>query len=593
MRLTHIKVSNFRSFLGDHDFEIAEGVNYFVGPNNCGKSNLISAVELALDPDMPFVPQRDRPATTQGIGAPPKTRITLIFTKTDNSSPQRTLLNRAKNYELALRKKHRRQTTRKGTTYAEDGEIHRVVTFGAQGTRQVSYEAKAMGAVSLPAGSEEHQRLESQFDRVVRFGVLHSGEDLRSVLGGQFREVLQLVIQDHLANEQAETAALRATYVTGLKTKLLEPLRGRLQEHVSSLFPEINLVDLVPEVRSLDETLSSVGVELGDAAITELTGKGTGLRGAVLVAMLQYLADKSKRSLVLAVEEPEAFLHPGAQEQIARQLENLAKRPEVSLLVTTHSPHIISREPIARITELRKSSTGNTSLAGSARGDEDRAELLGSLFTDAGLARVLERATSVKPGTRAIVVTEGYTDEQFLRYGLAAAGRLDLIDGVEFKHAGGAKKVAAQAVLTQAATDLPVLALLDHDEHGREATKHLTHFNWRTNEEIISLKEWPERCPNQTHDIEIEDLIPPQVAERVSARLGADAYDATLRCGSRVHYSYSQAWKDRALERLPRELKGEDCKDLVWLGELINTRISIIIDRAERQRRYSTSGGDR
>ncbi|MGH3635382.1 MAG: ATP-dependent nuclease, partial [Mycobacterium sp.] len=429
MRLTHIKVSNFRSFLGDHDFEVAAGINYFVGPNNCGKSNLISAVELALDPDMPFVPQRDRPAATQGIGAPPKTRITLIFTRTDNSSPQRTLFHRAKVYESALRKKHRRQTKRKGSTYAEDGELHRVVTFGAQGTRQVSYEAKAMGAVSLPVGSAEHQKLDSQFNRVVRFGVLHSGEDLRSVLSGQFREVLRLVIRDHLANEQRETDELRDQYVKGLKTKLLEPLRDKLHEHVSSMFPEIKLVDLLPEVRSLDETLSSVGVELGDAATTELTGKGTGLRGAVLVAMLQYLADKSKRSLVLAVEEPEAFLHPGAQGLIAAQLENLAQRPEVTLLVTTHSPHIISRQPSARITELRKSSVGNTCLAGSARGDEDRAELLGSLFTDAGLARVLERATSVPPETRAVVVTEGYTDEKFLRYGLTAVGRLDLLEG--------------------------------------------------------------------------------------------------------------------------------------------------------------------
>ncbi|MGH3439145.1 MAG: AAA family ATPase, partial [Sciscionella sp.] len=567
------------------------GINYFVGPNNCGKSNLISAVELALNPDIPFVPQRDRPAARQGIGAPAKTRIALTFVRTDKSSPQRTLLHRAKNYELALRKKHRRQTTRKGSTYAEDGEIHRVVTFGAQGTRQVSYEAKAMGAVSLPLDSDEHQKLDSQFNRVVRFGVLHSGEDLKSVLSGQFREVLQLVIRDHLANEQRETDELRDKYVKGLKSKLLEPLRGNLHEHVSSTFPEIKLVDLLPEVRSLDETLSSVGVELGDAATTELTGKGTGLRGAVLVAMLQYLADKSKRSLVLAVEEPEAFLHPGAQALIAAQLEDLAQRPEVTLLATTHSPHIISRQPSARITELRKSSAGYTRLAGSARGDEDRAELLGSLFTDAGLARVLERATSVKPGTRAIVVTEGYTDEQFLRHGLIAAGRLDLIEGIRFIEAGGAKKVAAQAVLTWSATDLPVLALLDFDEHGREACKDLVHFSWRMDEQIISLKGWPGRCSNQEHDIEIEDLIPPDVAARVSKALGNDAYDATLRCGSRTHYRYSQAWKELALDRLPRELKGEDCKDLVWLGDEINKRTARIIDRAERERRFSTPGG--
>jgi predicted ATP-dependent endonuclease of OLD family len=592
MRLTHIKVSNFRSLLGDHDFNVSEGVNYYVGPNNCGKSNLISAVELALNPNIVFVPSRDRPAATQGVGAPAKTTIALTFVKTDGSSPQRTLLHRAKEYEFALRKKHKRETTRKGSTYAEAGELHRVVTFGAQGTRQVSYKAKAMGAMSLPVDSDEHQKLDRQFDNVVRFGILHSGENVRSVLSGQFREVLQLVIHDHLKDEQAETATLRDTYVTGLKTKLLEPLRGRLHEHVSSMFPEINLVDLVPEVPSLDETLSSVGVELEDAAITELPGKGTGVRGAVLVAMLQYLADKSRRSLVLAVEEPEAFLHPAAQEQIAQQLENLAARPEVSLLVTTHSPHIISRQPSARITELRKASDGYTCLAATAYGDEDRAELLGSLFTDAGLARVLERATSVKPGTRAVVVTEGYTDEQFLRYGLREAGRLNLLDGIEFIHAGGAKKVVSQAVLTWSATDLPVLALLDHDDQGDEARDRLRQFNWRTNEEIISLTEWPGRCKDLSHDIEIEDLFPAHVAKRLCKQLGDDAYDATLRCGLRRHYRYSQAWKEIALEQLPRELKGEDCRDFVWLGEQINARIDRIIDRADRKRRYTAEGGD-
>ncbi|RFZ34006.1 Chromosome partition protein Smc [Mycobacterium marinum] len=592
MRLAHIKVSNYRSFVGDHEFDLAEGVNYFVGPNNCGKSNLISAVELALTADKAFVPQRDRPASTQGIGAPPKTRITLTFVTTDSSSPQRTLIERAREYEEALRKKHKRETRRKGSTFAEDGEIRRVVTFGAQGSRQVSYEAKALGAVSLPADSPEHQRLESQFDRVVRFGVLHSGEDLRSVLSGQFREVLQLVIRDHLGTEQRETEELREHYVAGLKTTLLAPLKRRLQEDVSAMFPEIEIVDLLPEVPSLDETLSSVGVELGDAATTALTGKGTGLRGAVLVAMLQYLADKSKRSLILAVEEPEAFLHPAAQERIAEHLHILAARPEVSLLVTTHSPHVISRQPSGLITELRKTADGYTGIAATARCDEDRAELLGSLYRDSGFAKVLDRATSVPQGTRAVVVTEGYTDEQFLRYGLAAAGRLELIEGIHFAHAGGAKEVAAQAVLTASATQVPVLALLDHDEHGRAAVTDLTHFHWRKNEEIISLRDWPRRCKDQSHDIEIEDLIPSHIAGIVSEALGEDAYDATQRCGSRMHYYYSDAWKKLALERLPRELKGESCEDLVWLGEEINMRIARMVERAER-RQHRRPRGDR
>jgi predicted ATP-dependent endonuclease of OLD family len=593
MKLTHIKVNNFRSFLGDHEFDVSEGVNYIVGPNNCGKSNLVSAVELALNPDIAFVPTRDRPAAKQGVGKPAKTSIELTFVKTNNSSPQRTLLDRAREYELALRKRNKRETNRNGSTYAEAGELHRVVTFGPQGARQVSYKAKAMGAMSLPVHSDQHQKLDSQFDRVVRVGILHSGENVRSVLGGQFREVLQLVIHDHLKNEQTETAVLREKYMTGLKSKLLEPLRGLLHEHVSSMFPEINLVDLVPDVPSLDETLSSVGVELEDAAITELPGKGTGVRGAVLVAMLQYLADKSKRSLVLAVEEPEAFLHPGAQAQIARQLENLAARAEVSLLVTTHSPYTISRQPGARVTELRKSSDGYTSLAGSARGNEDRAELLGSLFSDARLAQVLERATSVGPGIRAVVVTEGYTDEQFLRYGLAAADRLDLIDGIQFIHAGAASQVVFQAVLTSSATSVPVVALLDHDEHGDAACRQLDKFGWRKEEEILSLKVWPGRCGDGSHDIEIEDLLPTAAADRVSRPLGAVAHDKTEWCGSRIHYRYSRMWKELALDRLPRELKGKDCKHLVWLAEEINTRINRIIDRAEKKRCFTSQGGSK
>lgn len=45
------QIKDFRSFSGEHEFDVSAGVNYFIGPNNCGKSNLIRALELALDPD--------------------------------------------------------------------------------------------------------------------------------------------------------------------------------------------------------------------------------------------------------------------------------------------------------------------------------------------------------------------------------------------------------------------------------------------------------------------------------------------------------------------------------------------------------------
>ncbi|GAC86333.1 hypothetical protein GP2_102_00010 [Gordonia paraffinivorans NBRC 108238] len=48
MKLTHVRVKDLRSFSGEHEFDVSNGVNYVVGPNNCGKSNLVRALELAL-----------------------------------------------------------------------------------------------------------------------------------------------------------------------------------------------------------------------------------------------------------------------------------------------------------------------------------------------------------------------------------------------------------------------------------------------------------------------------------------------------------------------------------------------------------------
>lgn len=324
MKLTHVKIKDFRSFSGEHDFDFAQGANFVVGPNNCGKSNLVRALELALDPTATYVPERDRPVRDR-VGPPPKTRITLTF-KVGDSAPEKTLLRRAETYETAVRA---RNTAGKSTlTYASDGEVRLVTTFGNDGSRHVSFQTRGRGAVSMSMESEEHRKLEEQFRSVVRFGVIHSGQDLESLLKGKFREILQLVIQDHLRNELTQAEEARRTYLESLQSSLLEPLRHKVQAQVGALFPEITVADLIPDVPTVQETLSAVDIQLGDSVTTTgLTDKGTGVRGAVLLSMLQYLAEQSRRSLVMAVEEPEAFLHPGAQDAVRAILRSLRRAP--------------------------------------------------------------------------------------------------------------------------------------------------------------------------------------------------------------------------------------------------------------------------
>lgn len=575
MKLTHMRIKDFRSFSGEHEFDVSSGVNYFVGPNNCGKSNLVRALELALDPDAKYVPERDRPARPGAVGAPPTTRITLTF-HVGKSSPEVTLLRRAKEYEVAVRKARKGATTGKIQTYAADREVRMVTSFAGQGGRQTAFQAKGYGAASLPAHSQEHLKLEAQFRSVVRSAVVHSGEDLESLLQGKFREILQLVIADHLREELGKAEQARSEYLAALQAELLEPLRAQIEERVGVMFPEIAAATLVPELPSVAETLASVDVQLGDLVTTQLIDKGTGVRGAVLVSMLQYLAEQSRRSLVLAVEEPEAFLHPAAQEAIMEQLEELATRSDVSLLVTTHSPYVLSRRADASITELRKRSDGVTSRAACCSGDQSRAELIGSLYRDAGMAGVLERALTIPAGTRAVVITEGHTDGEFLRIACRAAGRAELLEGIHIISAGGAKKVVFQAILARSATDRPVVAILDHDDQGRAAISKLEDFGWGKNKELVTLASWPDKCP-KGHDVEIEDLIPSSLWEDLIKRVGElEAIDSKQKCEGKWHFQLSQTGKAEALAILPSTMQAAHAKPLVWLAEEINARVEKI-----------------
>ena len=94
MKLTHVRIKDFRSFVGEHEFDLTSGVNYLVGPNNSGKSNVVRAVELVLDPDARYAADRDRPASTVGIGQPRVSRITLTF-HVGTTPTESTLLRRA------------------------------------------------------------------------------------------------------------------------------------------------------------------------------------------------------------------------------------------------------------------------------------------------------------------------------------------------------------------------------------------------------------------------------------------------------------------------------------------------------------------
>ena len=131
-----------------------------------------------------------------------------------------------------------------------------------------------------------------------------------------------------------------------------------------------------------------------------------------------------------------------------------------------------------------------------------------------------------------------------------------------------------QAVLAEAATECPVVALLDHDDNGRAARDKLKSFHWEPSKRILSLSAWPDRCGS--HDVEIEDLLPPGPVAAIVAEMGEDkALDGKIRCGKGWHFELSKAWKDAAIDMLEPRLDG-DPGGIVWLAEELHYRATLI-----------------
>jgi hypothetical protein len=68
MKLERVRIRALRSISGEAELEFGEGVNYIVGPNNSGKSNLLRALELALDGEVEYDTYRDQPVRSGAGG---------------------------------------------------------------------------------------------------------------------------------------------------------------------------------------------------------------------------------------------------------------------------------------------------------------------------------------------------------------------------------------------------------------------------------------------------------------------------------------------------------------------------------------------
>lgn len=460
MRISRIAVENYANF-ENVDFATDDSL-VIVGENKAGKSNLLRALRLVLDP---MLPDRDRQLGLEhfwdGLGDAKlgaTVKVVVEFTGFEDNDNLLTVLGGS------LVDTETPVVARLTYLYRPKAALE-----GAAPQTLADYEFLVFGGTNEDNVFTAARRRELPMDYLFALRDAESDllnwrrsplrpiiEELTASLDEQTREELQQLVsnaQSTLAQRPEVSAAAGKVY-----SRLVEMVGA---EHAVSLTlgaTPTNVDVLLRGLRLLiDGGARGIGdASLGTANLLFLTLKGLELERAV---------EAGERShTFLAIEEPEAHLHPHVQRLVYRHYLGEEDAPQnVTTILTTHSPHIASVAPLRSIILLREDAeSGSTSITSAAE-----AELLPDEEHD------LQRYIDVTRGelffARGVIFVEGDA-ERFLIPEFAAALDVDLDAlGVTVCSVASANFLPYVKLVGPDALDIPFVILTDLDPQDSDA----------------------------------------------------------------------------------------------------------------------------
>ena len=274
--------------------------------------------------------------------------------------------------------------------------------------------------------------------------------------------------QDILEQLETELSILNADAVE--KSDVLKHLKVRLEDLSHAMHGGANKVDITPlprKVRDLHKNLK-IHFQDGDSEVFGLEYHGMGTRSwASLLTFKAFVSWEDERQSpffsMLALEEPEAHLHPNAQRQIYRQLKEIKGQKFIS----THSPYIVGQAELEEIRHFRKNSdeTAITSLDLNGLGlDEIRK-----------IRREITHSRGEILFSKIIVLSEGETEEQALPiFAKKYWGKEAFEMGVYFTGCGGSNYSAFLRVLNSYGIRWMLFSDYDNDSIRNDVNKVLS-----------------------------------------------------------------------------------------------------------------------
>lgn len=334
MKIKNIHLKNFRSF-EDCLIEFEDFYTAICGKNNSGKSNIIRAILNVLERPMPSRNRlnfnSDFPVWKSKSG---KENIELTVRIQLDSISDIGLI---KFLQVFLQDKSEENQVIK----VDDILLAIKITIGAnpkENKTEISVNDKSVDD-SYKIG-EILRRI--HFAQVIVFhNSTQPNTQYRRTAHGQL-ENLSVKTKGSIENKVTQINKELSKAIQKHKSELQE-LIGRLQEkyEVGLSFSGFDMdFERIPYEISLGEKNYELPLEDW--------GSGTKNRTLILSSIFnaKNLIDQDEESNkitpIVIIEEPESFLHPSAQSEFGRILQDLSKELEIQVIATTHSPYLLS-----------------------------------------------------------------------------------------------------------------------------------------------------------------------------------------------------------------------------------------------------------
>lgn len=326
MKINKINITNFRNL---KDISISPShTTVIVGENNVGKSNFLHALRLIFDP---LADRLRLDLTEADINDDARKNKELFFIITIEVGD----LQKHIDIEAVFKDRISEIKETKETFVSIEGKYEK--------NREGDY---AFTVTVLPpeGRSNDPQRMTQRMYKTLPLFFLEATRDAGHDTRATGRNLLAQMLDDVDFSDVQEDVqnALREANNALSSGKDVSQLTDGISTQLTQLTPggqsQIKLSVSDEDPMNIRRNFRLGFQKSAAQDLSDLLRQGTGLQNLALIAMFRHRVSSSKTgSPILAIEEPEAHLHPHAQRRLYKELDNIAS----PVFITTHSPALV------------------------------------------------------------------------------------------------------------------------------------------------------------------------------------------------------------------------------------------------------------